>query len=291
MVDTDISSFVTAWPYTEWGTFSLGTSSLAVPSIPLAAYNSDTNQIYEAGQGSYEERVWIAGWGKEIVPKLFLGLDLKTYHFGFNADVAGYSNYTADGYDLDAGLLWHAQRDIKLGLVWRNMASSLWSGGGMQWSTGAHEPFDGGPVVGLNYSFGFLWPKASPLNFNMDYEFSKIKPLRVHTGLEYWLGDFIALRAGFITGKNPKQQALFYDHMYGVGLKLFNISVDYAYYPNFGEEVDPKHFLSLSSTFDLNYQQKHTEHVEQKQNDNSDIDYLEKVIDMEKSEDYGPFLQ
>ncbi|MBU0580370.1 MAG: hypothetical protein KKA19_04255, partial [Candidatus Margulisbacteria bacterium] len=148
MMDVDASTLLSAWPTETWGTFAFGTTALIVPSIALAGYDPVENKVYKAGDAFYEERLWLLGWGRRINEDISLGLNLKSYTIGFSTNVDTYDSYRARGYDVDIGFLWKLNWRLSLGIMWQNAASTLSKSGGLEWSTGSIERFDGGPRVG-----------------------------------------------------------------------------------------------------------------------------------------------
>jgi hypothetical protein len=250
LVDVDASTVLLAYPTETWGTFTFGTMALDVPSIALAGWDVNTNQIYQAGTATYGERLWLLGWGNKLTSNVSWGFNLKSYRIAFDTNTAGYTSEEATGYDADIGLLWAIDGNLSLGLMWQNCASTLFSGGGLHWSTDADETFDGGPRCGFGYNWAWFDGHSAPLFLSLDVECSRQYPALKHFGAEWWMFDLLALR----TGLNEKLIGIGHTQMDGVlglGLKIFDLRVDYAYYPNYGESVDVKHFVSVSGFFDI----------------------------------------
>ena len=250
LIDLDASTFLSAWSFGDAGTMAFGTTALAVPSIPLAGYDPVADEYYVAGEASYEERVWVLSYAKALSRDLSTGANLKYYKYGFDAGVAGYSSTSAMGFDLDIGLLWKLDRQLSLGLAWQDVAGAL-RGGGLEWSTGAIERFNGGPRLGLAYKWSWFGSHIEPLTIVLDEEFTELYPARTHLGFEWVFMGALALRTGFEEKLLDNYGRVRFDNSYGIGLSFMGISVDYAYCPNYGESLDTKQFISVSGMFDL----------------------------------------
>ncbi|MBU0580487.1 MAG: hypothetical protein KKA19_04855, partial [Candidatus Margulisbacteria bacterium] len=100
----------------------------------------------------------------------------------------------------------------------------------------------------LAYKWYWFDYNIDPLLVSFDLKFTELYPIRKYIGFEWWTFDLLAFRFGFcdrIAGNGLMQ----IDNTIGIGLKIMNIGVDYTYYPNYGEEIDSKHFLSVQTSF------------------------------------------
>lgn len=115
----------------------------------------------------------------------------------------------------------------------------------------------------LNYKFGIGWqPFGTALNIAVDVNKPNDNKINYHVGTEYWVGDVIALRAGYLHGDAVQRKALtgkgfgrtnnnelisLTGMMAGAGFRIFGYGFDYAFVP-YGE-LGNTHRVSLEIKF------------------------------------------
>ncbi|MFH1378765.1 MAG: PorV/PorQ family protein [bacterium] len=115
----------------------------------------------------------------------------------------------------------------------------------------------------LNYKIGLAWqPMGTALNIAVDINKPIDNKLNYHLGTEYWVGQIIALRAGYLQGDSVQRNALtgkgfgrntnnelvgLTGLMAGAGFRILGYGVDYAFVP-YGE-LGNTHRVSLDMKF------------------------------------------
>lgn len=173
--------------------------------VSFISFTLDGIEIWEGnlrkGTASDTEEAYILSYGKKIRKDNFIGINYK---------IINQRVYTksANGSAFDIGYLYSLNRGISGGVVIQN----LW--GTLKWNTQTGK-VDKIPLIlreGIAY-------KNENLLLSADLENVEEENTKFHGGIEYKLFDMIALRGGY----DEK------DITYGVGIKLSNFQVDYAY--------------------------------------------------------------
>lgn len=115
----------------------------------------------------------------------------------------------------------------------------------------------------LNYKIGIAWqPLGTVLNIAFDVNKPIDNKINYHLGTEYWVGQIIALRAGYLHGDSVQKNALtgkgfgrntnnelasLTGLMAGAGFRILSYGVDYAFVP-YGE-LGNTHRVSLNVKF------------------------------------------
>jgi hypothetical protein len=107
----------------------------------------------------------------------------------------------------------------------------------LQWSTGLTEDFS------RTYELGGRCRTLENLDFYAETTLQKDLPQLWRGGAELAAGEFVTLRAGFF---QTKDLLLAVNFTAGVGLRLDNISLEYAYNPADDLSGSVTHFFTLS---------------------------------------------
>lgn len=213
--------------------------------------NKFTGLSVGTNEASYGSNVLLLGYGTKfsLLPLLSnlsfakqvgVGFNVKTI-LGSNYSVAGQSDLSAVGWDVDLGFLYKMNEWSKLGLSLQNILPQNTLGGGVtKWSNGSSE------VIPANYSLGYsakLFGDVGALNY--DYDKGLILTGQISTstlrtdfglGMEFSLAKKFFVRAGY--GNSALN--------YGLGWRFEDGGLDLSYYR---EPVTAKQRLEFSFVY------------------------------------------
>ncbi len=165
----------------RWGTISFSLIRLAA-GYEFEAREVDSlnpNYLFSDVEGCYS-----LAWGMPLSSEWSVGLGLKgLYH---QLDQA-----QANGWGLDAGLLWQPSRwkEVRIGLGVRDVYS------GLTWKTGRSEVFPVTTKAGVAYTLSL--GSAQQVLASVEGEKNSLSdPWKVHAGGEYGWHDLLFIRAG-----------------------------------------------------------------------------------------------
>jgi hypothetical protein len=164
------------------------------------------------------------GWGAE---NFGLGARLKYYSKNYSA-----VDISASGLALDFSGFYRLDERWQFGAAVNNAGSS-----GLQWSTGLTEELP------RTYELGGRCRALENLCFYAETTLQKDLPQLWRGGAELAAGEFVTLRAGFCQAKDLLLTTNF---TAGVGLRLDNVSLEYAYNPADDLSSSVTHFFTLS---------------------------------------------
>ncbi|RLE06598.1 hypothetical protein DRJ00_09495 [Candidatus Aerophobetes bacterium] len=140
-------------------------------------------------------------YANKVSPKLMLGISA-----GMLQDTIADDKKTA--YSGNVGLLFKATESTSVSLVCQNIGSKL-----------------GEDSLPLTYRGGVA-VRLKSINIEADVVKAIDDDMYYCAGLEWWIGNVLALRAGYRTGQDTGSGV-----SYGAGFKIGKISLDYAHVP------------------------------------------------------------
>ncbi|MCB4791904.1 MAG: PorV/PorQ family protein [Elusimicrobia bacterium] len=149
------------------------------------------------------------GWGKQWVPGFSAGVALK-----YNQQTLANKAYEA--YAATLGVLWNPLNRLNLGLVYANIGTEV-----------VGRRLDSGWRAGASYDVNkkLILALASDLHPDGGLD-------RVNVGIEDWLDDMVALRAGYTYEAEDNKLDGISGVTVGLGVKVVrDIILDYAYLP------------------------------------------------------------
>jgi hypothetical protein len=208
------------------GTLSFGWIRFGVDDIPETRVDALGNPVLDAAGNvrvfSYFEDVENAmtiGYGKQWNEKVHLGAALNRYtHKLFNN--------SADGYGLDLGVLYKANKKANVGLTVRHIGAEL------KWDTATARKDD----IPLATVLGTTYQVRENIKLLLDLEKNGDEDLRPHFGVEGWVNNKIALRGGLDKDNISA----------GVGYRTAEWNFDYAFAD---QELGDVHRVSASLRF------------------------------------------
>lgn len=175
--------------------------------------------------------LYMLGYGNDLTDKLSLGLRLKYYRKG-SADIAGISG---SGTNMDLGAQYSVNDHLKLGAVCKNVISG--DQGAMKLGNGTVEDMPGSIDLGIGYT-------AEKLSVSGDMSLQN-GPAEGRIGLEWTVFKDLVLRAG-MEEKSAGNNGDYINGSAGVGFRVGDIRVDYAYYYDSLVSDNSRHFVSIS---------------------------------------------
>jgi hypothetical protein len=148
------------------------------------------------------ENAYTLAYGTKLTPKLYGGLSLNYYtHDLFNND--------ADGYGLDLGFLWKSDERTNIALTIKHLGAEL------EWDTASSRKDN----IQTTTTLGAAYKVRKNITAVVDIEKTGDENIRTHLGVEGWVTNTLALRAGL----NKDNISL------GIGFKSGDWTFDYAY--------------------------------------------------------------
>jgi len=196
-----------------------------VNDLPL--YDSGGSQV---GTYNFSQNAFFVSFGRRIIKPISVGITVKFfYHF--------LDNVGASGTSVDAGILVKPSNSLSLGLVFQDIkGNESWDSANI-YSSGKKEEI---PLT-IRGGAGYAFMKRRLLLVGELSGQMHHKP-GYHVGMECWVSEDIALRAGYDNGSLTAGGGLLYP------LGKTTLSVDYAYTQD-PMEVSAAHRFSFGFSF------------------------------------------
>jgi len=194
-----------------------GEAGLSANYVDMGSIEGRDEQGNPTGDFGASDMEALLGYGRKLSTKLMFGLSAGM----LQESIAENKKSTYLG---NIGLLFKATKSISLGLACQNIGSKLGE-------DSLPLTYKGGIALRLK-SFTIAADAVKAIDDDMYF----------CAGLEWWIGDILALRAGYRTGQDVGSGI-----SYGVGLKISKINLDYAYVP-YGD-LGNTHRVSLGIKF------------------------------------------
>lgn len=241
MIDVNQYTFLSGYKINKINSvIGLGYIDLSLQNILLADPSLDSNGYpIIGGHASYSERVYIINFAKKIRENHALGINYKIYHNNLDNDNTDlFERYNAEGNSIDLGYQYLANKYLQFGVSYQNIIGNL------TWSTEAEEKIEGKINIGTALKSSFM---GNDLLLTVDHGIAENDPPLTHAGLEVSLQQHFSLRYGL--NQRVWKDTTKFSQTIGAGLQYMGLNFDYTYYPDFGENIDPKHFFSITYQF------------------------------------------
>jgi len=202
-------------PLVEEGGIGVGINYTKLSIDEIDQRDNEGNKI---GTLSDEENLLAFGLGFQYEKNLGLGVTLKKMEQKLGEK-------KADGYTVDAGILWKIKDVLYLGTVFTNIKSD-----GLKWDTRVGETDELPKTVKMGGSLRLFENKFNS-SIVYENELSERGRTALKIGEEVWIKNRIALRIGRKIEKNDKIDN-FEDQDYltfGTGLKIKVFTLDYSF--------------------------------------------------------------
>lgn len=253
LLEVDYQALGVAIPVKGLGTIGFGYVGRSIGQIALGTaativggrLNPNLLQF-----GSISDQVMFASLGVPIGTKNDLSIGSTLRYYRKSSAGALLNGYDANGFDVDLGLLWQTNRNLRLSATLQNIlpnGSNVW--GGVQYANGTIDNIDAVMKFGLAYQMaGKRWLLAADLEKNLD---QSTFPFLLHLGVEWHPTDELFFRAGLDQSPLPPasgqtQASTQTDPTMGVGFNWGGLRFDYAFHPYGSVDNLTSHFFSLS---------------------------------------------
>lgn len=159
-----------------------------------------------------KENTYYFTYGNQITKWMAVGLNLK-YRY-----IEHFEIYQADGFALDLGMLFTLSKKWSCGFNVKDVGSTL------RWEGNVTNVVEDVPA---HYLAGIAYRPIPEVIFDLDFSKVTHEPTRTRFGVEVWLKNIVALRAGTDDGNLSL----------GASLKLKKWLIDYAFKKNELEDV------------------------------------------------------
>jgi hypothetical protein len=207
-------SFVaTAVPIRSWGTWAAGWYHLGSSGIEL------TNETQPIGFDNFSNDAYYLSWGRKMNSRLTIGATAKNLAFSF-------ASSKLSGWGADVGALVRMP-PLKAGVLFQDVLQTHLTGNSLS-GGGASEDVPRRVRLGL----ALTWPEEGfspesvwsfPVRFNVAVDgvlsTTSEEPPQGFPGVEVWIVEHVAFRAGWIAQVGPT---------WGAGIKFSRFSFDYA---------------------------------------------------------------
>ena len=221
------------FPLADGSQGSLAVSYLGagVSGVQITSRDADSRTI-STSSNNYSSQLAVFSYGRKLASNLSLGAALKLYLRSLDAASGG----SANGFDLDLGMLYAPRENLYLGLVVQNALPVDISN--LKWGTNTKED------IPLNLRAGINFTHREGLSLVGDYDLLS----GFHGGIEWQMHKHLCLRGGaeiISTGKSSSAT----NFTAGVGLNYRGFNFDYAYYYDSVINSISSHFFSLGFDF------------------------------------------
>jgi len=226
----------------EFGTFGIGWSNYSVDGISLGTSPAALTSGSFAQSATYFSLAMPIGewsWGATFK------------YFSAAGTGAGLSNAGASGYDLDLGMQTLLTSDLRLGVLFKNILPSNQgsSMGSLVYQNGTTEGFLGSMRVGAAYE---LYKKQLIFSGELVGYESNVYPIGYAFGADFKFTKTLTLRGSYSTVPVPAGTGmrtandLVGSFGMGVGYRMGDFSLDYAYNTGYDFLNNSQHYVSLS---------------------------------------------
>ncbi len=201
--------------------------------------------IIEAGKLDAKNQAIALGYSKKIGEKVGVGFMLNTFHNTMDSSTDSNSSYDGSGLSYDLGMNYQLTEMLALGAVYKNLG-----GNSVGYAQDISDEIKQSSQVGISYRVPNTMLFIKDMTVALDYEKlnNGAKTGLFHIGTEISVLTNLVARGGLdeipvSNGVGDITKELNYS--LGLGFVLSGFSLDYAFYPRFGEGEN-KHFISMA---------------------------------------------
>jgi len=233
-------------------------------TVGLGVVNSQINNMpYAGGTTNYNSNVLVLSFGSrlsifeglppgDIWHNIDFGLSYKDV-LDMNLRQTGEKVRSADGFDMDAGILMKVNDWLKMGVVAKNFlgeSASASEGGVLEWDNGTIEAFPtslklgiGMKLIGDVKSPIYMEDNELLISSDLDFPLRDNRPMLLYLGAEWLYQGRWAVRAGL--DQRMKGEEVESSFTYGVGLRTLPWGFDVAYHEGLFEGDSSIYFSIL----------------------------------------------
>jgi len=232
------------------GTIAIGYLGSSVAGIELYTEEEVGGEMVPVslGQGDYNNYVLYLSYGSRLTainPDIMIGVNAKLFAKQFMGPEVAVSEANGTGTNVDMGILYQPNNWFTFGITKQNLMEES----KMEYETSIKEDIPSLTKIGFNMNvFGKYGYVKTPYKLNIavdvDMDSKGERPNTFHAGAEYWPMELLAIRAGI--DQDPIPEGVISNLTAGVGLRIGNISFDYAYHTYYEIPENATNYFSIS---------------------------------------------
>lgn len=217
---------------TEFGVIGIGYTGSSVADLMITTME-ETGRIGSIGSFNYGSNVMYVSYAGQPTENLSLGINGKYYSKGASQISGG----TGTGMSVDLGAVYKVNDNLRLGLSGQNLFNT-----GIKWENGVNEsiPYD--------LRAGMVLTPNDKLTVMIDAEKQQGSQVLFKAGSEFNIWKNLWVRGGAEQMSQGEGQS-YINYTGGVGLKIGELKIDYAYYRDTLVLDNSTHFVSLTIDF------------------------------------------
>jgi len=217
---------------TQFGVVGFGYTGSSVGDLMITTME-DTGRIGSIGSFNYGSNVMYVSYAGQPSENLSLGISGKYYSKGASQISGG----TGAGMSVDLGAIYKVNDNLRLGLSGQNLFNT-----GIKWEDGINEP------IPYNLRAGMVLTPNDKLTVMLDAEKQQGSQVLFKAGSEFNIWKALWVRGGAEQMSQGEGQS-YINYTGGVGLKIGELKIDYAYYRDTLVLDNSTHFVSLTIDF------------------------------------------
>ncbi len=219
------------------GTMGISALYNGLDNIPGTAVDAGNNVYYTGSNYSYRAQSLMASYAFSFMEFLAIGVNIKSLKEQIVTDFG-------TAIAADAGVLITPPGPFSLGIMAENIFSTP-----MQWTTGTREK------LSQRLHTGVALKLFNKVTLSLEGVTQEQRPMAGRLGAEFWIlgstqrveNDVLgfAVRGGLIGSTQKDANAAQYDTTLGLGIRYYELSLDYAYLQSRYEELGAANRISL----------------------------------------------
>ena len=229
--DVSYTLLSAAYPF-RFGVVGVGYLGAFSGDLAITTVES-TGRIGAVGLFNYSSNIMSVSYAGNPSDRLSLGLSGKYYSKG-SPQVSGGNG---SGMSVDMGAVYKLSDSLKIGLSGQNLLNT-----GIKWDGGITE------TIPYDLKAGLVFNPNNKMTAMLDAEKVQDSDVLLRAGAEYEFKDDLWLRIG----AEQMQAGIgssYWNYSGGIGLKLGEMKIDYAYYRDTLVMDNSSHFISVSMSF------------------------------------------
>jgi len=217
---------------TEFGVIGIGYTGSSIADLMITTME-ETGRIGSIGSFNYGSNVMYVSYAGQPTDNLYLGISGKYYSKG----ASQISDGTGAGMSVDLGAMYKVNENIRLGLSGQNLFNT-----GIKWENGVNES------IPYNLRAGMVLTPNDKLTVMLDAEKQQGSQVLFKAGSEFNIWKNLWIRGGAEQMSQGEGQS-YINYTGGVGLKIGELKIDYAYYRDTLVLDNSTHFVSITIDF------------------------------------------
>jgi len=217
---------------TQFGVIGIGYTGSSVADLMITTME-ETGRIGSIGSFNYGSNVMYVSYAGQPTENLSLGISGKYYSKGASQISGG----TGTGMSVDLGSVYKVNENLRLGFSGQNLFNT-----GIKWENGVNES------IPYNLRAGMVLTPNDKLTVMLDAEKQQGSQVLFKAGSEFNIWRNLWIRGGAEQMSQGEGQS-YINYTGGVGLKIGELKIDYAYYRDTLVLDNSTHFVSITVDF------------------------------------------